>query len=129
MDLSQVPLFAALSQRMAWLTERQAVLAQNVANADTPGYAAQDLPAPDFRKFLEQTTSTVALATTEPGHIAVQPSLQDEARPQPASDGSKRVNVEDQMMKVSQTANDYALVTTVYRANLSIVKTVLGHSS
>jgi flagellar basal-body rod protein FlgB len=127
MDLSQVPLFAALSQRMAWLTDRQAVLAQNVANADTPGYTAQDLREPDFKQFLAQSTSTVALTTTDPAHIAVPPSLDDQAKPQPASDGSRRVNIEDQMMKVSQTANDYALVATVYRANLSIVKTVLGH--
>jgi flagellar basal-body rod protein FlgB len=129
MDLSQVPLFAALSQRMAWLTQRQTVLAQNVANADTPGYVAQDLPEPDFQKLVAQSASTVALTTTDPAHIAVQPSLDDLAQPQPSSDGGHRVNVEDQMMKVSQTANDYALIATVYRANLSIVKTVLGRGS
>ena len=61
MDLSQIPLFAALSKRMSWLADRQAVLAQNVANADTPGYAARDLREPDFRKYLTQTRSQVSL--------------------------------------------------------------------
>ena len=32
---------------MAWLDRRQGVLAQNIANADTPGYRPQDLKAFD----------------------------------------------------------------------------------
>ena len=48
MDLSKIPLFTMLTERMAWLNKRQAVLAQNIANADTPGYKPKD-PAPvDF---------------------------------------------------------------------------------
>ena len=37
MDIGHIPLFAAFSKRMAWLTQRQTVLAENVANANTPG--------------------------------------------------------------------------------------------
>ena len=129
MDLSQVPLFAALSQRMAWLTERQSVLAQNVANADTPGYVAQDLPEPDFRKFLARSTAPIALAATQPGHLSPTPPAAEAAVPVKSGDGGHKVSLEEQMMKVSQTANDYALVATVYRANLGMVKTVLGHGS
>jgi hypothetical protein len=32
------------------------------------------------------------------------------------------------MMKVSQTANDFALTTTLYRANLGLIKAALGRS-
>ena len=130
MDLSQVPLFAALSKRMAWLTERQTVLAQNVANADTPGYVAQDLPAPDFRKYLAQSTAKVALATTQPGHLTAVQSVAAIAAVPDKSNGptgnGRHVSLEDQMMKVSQTANDFAVTATVYRANLTMLKTVLG---
>lgn len=131
MDLSQVPVFAALMKRMEWLTDRQAVLAQNVANADTPGYVGHDLKEPDFRQYLSQTTSQVALATTQPGHIAVQQDITDTAERETTDESSgdgRRASVEEEMMKVSQTANDYALVTTVYRANLNLVKTVIGGS-
>lgn len=131
MDLSQIPLFTALAKRMAWLTERQTVLAENVANADMPGYQAQDLREPDFRKLLATTSGQATLATTQPGHIQVKHDLLDIASQETAatSAGGGKVTVEDEMMKVSQTANDYALVSTVYRANLSMVKTVLGRSS
>jgi len=43
MDISQIPLFAMLSRRMVWLGKRQEILAQNIANADTPGYRRFDL--------------------------------------------------------------------------------------
>ena len=131
MDLSQIPLFAALSKRMAWLTERQTVLAQNVANADTPGYVGQDLPEPDFRKYLAQSTAKVALATTQPGHLTVAQNAAGIAAavPDKSSDSTgngHHVLLEEQMMKVSQTANDYAVTATIYRANLGMLKTVLG---
>ena len=130
MDLSQIPLFEALTKRMTWLTDRQAVLAENVANADTPGYAAKDLRQPDFRKILSQSTSHVALVTTDPGHIAVKRDLAELEVKDLEHDDShsgSRVSLEQEMLKVSQTANDFALVSTVYRANINLVKTVLGH--
>jgi len=132
MDLSQIPLFEALTKRMTWLSERQSVLAENVANADTPGYVAHDLRPPDFRQILSQSTSQVALVTTQPGHIAAKRDLTEIELEEPEhGDGSsgKHVSLEQEMMKVSQTANDYALAATLYRANLGLVKTVLGRSS
>ncbi len=133
MDLSQIPLFEALEKRMTWLSDRQSVLAENVANADTPGYVAQDLRPPDFRQILQQSTSQVALATTNPAHITAKRTLADlETKETESGDGDGRgghVSVEQEMLKVSKTANDYALVATLYRANLGLVKTVLGRSS
>src|SRR5690349_5580690 len=48
MDFSKLPLFSMISQRIGWLSERQKVLAENVANADTPNYKARDLKPQDF---------------------------------------------------------------------------------
>jgi flagellar basal-body rod protein FlgB len=132
MDLSQIPLFEALTKRMTWLSDRQSVLAENVANADTPGYVAQDLRPPDFRQILQESTSQVALATTNPAHITAKRTLADlETRETESGDGGRggHVQIEQEMLKVSKTANDYALMATLYRANLGLVKTVLGRSS
>jgi len=49
MDLNGVPLFSLLTDRMSWLATRQSTLAQNVANADTPGFVARDIKPMDFR--------------------------------------------------------------------------------
>ena len=43
MTLDDIPIFATLKSRLDYLADRQQVIAQNVANSDTPGYTAMDL--------------------------------------------------------------------------------------
>ena len=50
MSLSSMSIFAMAQSKMSWLGQRQTVLAQNIANADTPSYRAKDLEALDFQK-------------------------------------------------------------------------------
>ena len=57
-------------QALQLRSERQRLIASNIANADTPGYVARDM---DFAKTLRAATgtqaATVALAATTPGHV------------------------------------------------------------
>ena len=65
-----------LKSKMSWLEARQDVLSQNVANADTPGYAARDLKPMDFASLLKKANGAVpasGLMVTDPRHIAVTP--------------------------------------------------------
>ena len=48
MNLGNLNVFSAATVKMGWLNQRQTVLAQNIANADTPNYRAKDLKAPTF---------------------------------------------------------------------------------
>ena len=43
MPIADIPILAMLRERMQWQQARQQVLAENVANADTPDYQAKDL--------------------------------------------------------------------------------------
>jgi flagellar basal-body rod protein FlgB len=136
MDIGHIPLFAAFSKRMAWLTARQTVLAQNVANANTPGYQAKDLKQLDFKSLVGggkgTTGGLLRLAADQPGHIAPALANTPAAVIKVADDQSldgNGVSLESQMMKVSTNASEYALVTTLYRQNISMIKTVLGGGS
>jgi flagellar basal-body rod protein FlgB len=59
-------------QALALRSERQRLIASNIANADTPGYVARDL---DFSQALRQATGQMTAATapvlqaSQPGHI------------------------------------------------------------
>lgn len=132
MDLSRIPLFEALTKRMGWLGERQGVLAQNIANADTPGYVAKDLAPPDFSQLVAGASQRLAMATSDPrdlppagGQSAYRAISQRVGERAP--DGNA-VQLEDQMMKVSDTANDYALTTSLYAKHIGLLKLVLGKS-
>lgn len=136
MELGKLPLFTMMNQRIAWLGKRQQVLAQNVANADTPGYHARDLKPLTFRDMVGSAQGHgTTLATTRANHIA--PSgANDPARnfkdaeekggEVSLSDNS--VDIEDQMMKVAQTAMDHQVTINLYRKHIAMIKAALGRS-
>ncbi|MBS0317488.1 MAG: flagellar basal body rod protein FlgB [Proteobacteria bacterium] len=56
------------SEALVLRSERQRLIASNIANADTPGYVAREM---DFATALRQATGSAAspLAITQAGHI------------------------------------------------------------
>jgi len=74
MDFAHLPLFAMLSDRLSWLTERQKMLAQNIANVDTPGYQARDLKKLSFDQMVKGASSTLPMMQSDGKDISTQPS-------------------------------------------------------
>jgi flagellar basal-body rod protein FlgB len=130
--LEEIGLFQLANDRMSYLTAQQSVVARNIANADTPGYQAQDL-AP-FQPSTQQSGSAgagLALASTEPGHFGTASGIDWALVPAPATanygekpDGNT-VSLEEQMMKQADVANNYALATAAYSKSLSLMKTAI----
>jgi flagellar basal-body rod protein FlgB len=132
--ITDIPILAMLRTKLQWSQERQRVLAENVANADTPGYRARDLTPLKFEAPREMATlplTQVALDRTEPGHVA---GLDGSASPfNTQSDGKygvrptgNSVNLEQEMMKVAANQMDYQAVTALYARSLNLLKTALG---
>lgn len=129
MPISDIPILSMLRERMEWHQERQRVLAENVANADTSNYQAKDLAPPEFEQQL--SVASVSLATTEPGHI----SGGGGGGPQFANDTSGRYQVrprgnsvthEDEMMKVASNQMDFEAVAGLYTRSLALIKIAIG---
>ena len=72
MAISDLPIFSMLRTRMNWHQERQRLLAENVSNADTPGYRPRDLAPLDFGRQVQQASGQLQLALTAPGHVTAQ---------------------------------------------------------
>ncbi len=131
MDLPDVPLLSMLRERMNWLHQRQDVLSQNVANADTPGFVARDLKPLDFEQALGQTTNGAALTTTNTRHIALSPShlseFEDKEAPdQEASPNGNSVALEAEMVKVSDTQSQFQAAANLYAKTMSMMKMAIG---
>ena len=131
MPVSDIPIFSMLRNRMQWHQERQRLLAENVANSDTPGFRPRDLDPPDQRGVVPQGGALV-LARTDPGHLGSS-AVGDEAEFGSNLRGGYRVrpsgnavNLEDEMLKVAANQMDYQTVSTLYSQGLGLIKTALG---
>ena len=69
MDLSRQTLFRIMQDRLGYLGQRQRVLAENIANADTPNYQARDMAPVNFLQALEQQEKQLQPAQTQAGHL------------------------------------------------------------
>lgn len=133
MDLGNLGLFKLMSRKMDWLTQRQDVLSQNVANADTPQYKPHDLKPFSFRDALSDArrlTPTATNASHLSGTVAQGGSAQEQRDRNPyetAPDGNAVV-IEEQMMKVGQNAADYQTVLNLYRKQVTMIRTALRGS-
>ncbi|MGQ0662785.1 MAG: flagellar basal body rod protein FlgB [Pseudomonadota bacterium] len=131
MDLNSLPLFQMISGRMGWLSERQKLLAQNVANADTPGYKPRDLKPLNFRTLLADAAARRKPAGSEAGQRGPGTGIEGalaRARQKPAESApsGNAVSIEAEVMKVAETAMDHQLTTNIYRRQLGMIRTALG---
>lgn len=132
MDISGIPLFAMLRQRLGYLGERQRVIAQNVANADTPGYTPRDLKA---FTFTAQVQSQAGMAMTQPSQTAVghMPGTvrrmggatsfrsTSGADSETTLDGNGVV-LEDQMIKMNQSRMEYEAAIGFYQKSMTLLR-------
>lgn len=133
MDQNNLQLFNLAKQKMIYLGERQAVISHNIANADTPRFKAKDVTQPDFRAMLAGTAAhTVSLKTTHPGHMTMGggQGLQykvaiDENAFETSPDGNS-VQIDEQMIKMNDTALDYQMSTSVYKKVNDMIRLSLG---
>jgi flagellar basal-body rod protein FlgB len=130
MALSDIPILSMLRTKMEWHQARQKVLAENVANADTPAFRPHDLVAPNFERALRPVAS-VSLERTEVDHIAGTVGSASPFRNRTENGYEIRptgnaVSLEDEMMKVAANQMDFQAATAVYTHSLNLIKSALG---
>ena len=117
-------LFALAEQRLAYIGQRQQVLAQNVANADTPRYQARDLPS--FDALLNN--SRVSQVVTNAAHL--QPNVQTasllQAVPAERAPDGNAVSVETELTKIATGETNAALVGNLWKSYMGMYLNALG---
>ena len=112
---------------------RGELIANNLANADTPGYQARDI---DFRQAMARAsgeqTSGVSLSTTQPGHIggstsadsATNPDLKYRTPLAPALDGNT-VDAQIEQASFAENAVRYQATLTFLNAKFRGLMTAI----
>lgn len=133
MDIKNIALFQAMGAKMNYLSTRQGVIAQNIANSDTPEYRPRDLSKVDFGSVLKDVTGSkkVRMEKTTAGHMLPGGDI-DNAKNRKSrmtyevAPADNAVIIEEQMLKASQTTMDYNLMTNLMRKNVGMIQTALG---
>jgi flagellar basal-body rod protein FlgB len=132
MGLMDMPVFTALTDKMRWHQARQGLLAENVANAETPGFKGRDLAQYDFAdRNGGFSSATVTTSATQPMHFSVSSGegsafgAQRMANFEITPEGNG-VTLEDEMMKVTTNMMDYQAATSLYQKSIKIIRTALG---
>ena len=131
MDLFKQTLFKMMGERMSYLGQRQKVLAQNIANANTPGYQERDLKPLNFKDQVSRELHRVTPAMTQANHLPpVTPSepfeIQKQKRPYETSLDKNGVVLEEQAQKIAATQVDYQTTTAIYKKYIGMFKLVLS---
>ena len=138
-------LFDAFSAKMQWLTQRGSVIAQNVANANTPNYQPKDVES--FANVMQRLDSSASagssakagatpfsMQVTQANHLGGTQGSTAAYKVQKAGDpyeikpGGNGVILEQQMTQLADTNSQYQMITGLYRKTLGMVKTALGRT-
>lgn len=125
MTLDDIPVFAMLKSRLSYLADRQQVIAQNVANSDTPGYTAMDLKP--FSVAGQGGVGQITPTLTSPMHLTPPSSLGLSSKPVAAPDSETTLNgnsvvLEEQMLKMTQARMDYDTAIGFYQQSLTMIQ-------
>lgn len=134
MTTQNIGLLKGLVAKMSFLDQRQRVIAQNVANSDTPSYQPRDLLPVDFGRVLQRATNdhmTVRVKTTHRMHMPLSNEVADpknrkQKETYEVAPAGNAVILEEQMINASHTLIDYNLMTSLYQKNISMLRTALG---
>jgi flagellar basal-body rod protein FlgB len=122
-----IPIFDLAQARLSWTAQRQRVLAENIANIDTPQWQPKDVTS--FADMLSGTGAAATMVQTSPldlpgnGGGAPGTHVVTEGGRQP--DGNA-VSLDTETEKVAETDGVQQEVTAIYQSYLGLFRTAIG---
>ncbi|WP_426040424.1 flagellar basal body rod protein FlgB [Brevundimonas sp. TWP2-3-4b1] len=129
MGVADISLLSQIKGRMTWLDERQRLIAQNVANSDTPGYVGRDLRAPTDFAAAMRDGGGLRMVQTSAGHMPVggpngAPVARFTSEASPDSETTldgNAVVVEEQMLKMAESRMAYDAAIGLYSKAMAMI--------
>lgn len=136
MTIQDIGLFQAIGAKMNYLNQRQGIIAQNVANSDTPGYRPKDLVPVDFSSMLKPQgggsgVKSVSVSVTDEQHLGnannhMNMKAKKQRNTYEVAPAGNAVVIEEQLINANKNAMDYNLMLNIYQKQVSMFKIALG---
>lgn len=108
---------------------RQALVAENVANADTPGFRARELPS--FSEMYDLSNKTSALKSSREPHLfggdGKFSARSIEAKAVATSNGNT-ITIEDQMLQAADVKRQHDRALAIYKSALTILQSSISRN-
>lgn len=126
-----ISLLDALHARMGWLSSRQKIVAENVANASTPGFKPHDLAAQDFGALMTaggpDAEGQMGLMVTNAMHIQMQTPVPAGAKEITSNDSETTMDgnsvvLEEQMLKMAESRQQFEAAVGFYEKSMSLIR-------
>ena len=127
------PMLGVMTVALDGLSKQQRVISHNIANIDTPGFLAKEVPFKQRLNAALQSRDTVSLARTHPEHLKsdnVSPAIAQVTTRQgvtPRVDGNT-VDITREMIDLVETSLKYRAVAQLASKRLSLIRTVVVDS-
>jgi flagellar basal-body rod protein FlgB len=136
------PLLDGIIRSMRQLDQRQRVIAENIANSETPHFKAKEVAAPDFSALMAAQESGRGVPHVNRPRIAISDAMvamgasrprdpgvhADTATSETKPDGNN-VTLEDQLLKMGQIQTDFSAMTSLYRKQMALIDAALGRGA
>lgn len=128
---SDLSVFNLLTSRLNMLETRQKTVAENVANANTPGFVPRDVDMTSFDRVLQRqaapSVSKMVLNASRAGHFDGKPVEASSVATLKTPDSEvtmdgNAVVVEEQMLRLNQIKTDFDTAMSLYQKGLSLIK-------
>lgn len=129
MSTDDIGVLSTLRQVMSYHNARQRVIADNVANANTPGYTPSDISRSEFERILQgqPRSSGFEMNAYEDGHIRIRQAGDMTFKPEESPDSETTVNgnsvvIEEQMVRASENRIHYETALSLYQKSLGLIR-------
>ncbi|TVR08666.1 MAG: flagellar basal body rod protein FlgB [Salinarimonadaceae bacterium] len=130
MSVAGLPLIEMLKTRMHWHQARQKVIAENVANSDTPNFRPNDMAQPVFDARGRADGGSLTVARTNGAHLSLQTARagldEREANRFEVRPSGNAVNLEEEMLRAADNQSDFQLAASLYQKSLQLMRTAIG---
>ncbi len=136
--MDSIALFNMLDAKLDYVSQRQSVIANNVANGDTPGFIPSDIVAPNFKdimagKDVAKSADAGGLRLTNGHHIPMQgmggmnmSTLKESTAFYGVKPSGNAVDMEEQMLKAAKNQSEANIAINLYTRQIGFLKTAIG---
>jgi flagellar basal-body rod protein FlgB len=131
MKLNDISILSMFQRNMGWLTRNHDVIANNIANSDTPDFKAKELKSLDFDRMMRDAARPVSVAVTSRDHMVgsgggSNHKVRVDRDTYEVSSTGNSVTLEEQAVNIADNSMKYQLASSLYGKSVAMLRMAIN---